>query len=413
MEAPQIESRGLVIRGARDDDLERLVTIHAGAFPDARGREARRRNFLENPRGGLDDLFVAEADGELLGHAFLFRMTTWMGGREVPLSGLASVAVAPEARGQGIATALVRRLVAETRTRGQVACVLYPFRHAFYRRLGWGLVGEVKRLRVPPAAFPAPGQEVRLRAARTEDLVALRRCYERVARQGNGLLARGDRLWRFLVGSEGRQLLLVPGGGATIRGYVVLQHPPTPEAPPELEVMELVAEDDAARLAIYGFLRSQRDQVGTVRLVVAAHDPLPSLLSEPRCPDGATIRTLIAVAGEVGAGHMARVVDVAGALAARGYSQDGQLTLRVTDPLVPGGRALVTLTVRGGVGSTGPERGGPVLACDVATFSQLWSGHLRPTDAVRHGAAAVDSPRTAALADALLALPPPHTLDLF
>lgn len=413
MEAPQNISSGLVVRTAREDDLERLVTIHSDAFPDARGREARRRNFVDNPRGTLDDLFVAEADGALLGHAFLFSMASWMGGREVAMSGMASVAVAPEARGQGVATALVRRLVAETRHRGQVACLLYPFRHAFYRRLGWGLVSEVRRLRLAPSSFPAYPDDARPRAARPEDLAALRRCYQRVASRGNGLLARSDRLWRTFLGTEGRHLFVVGAHGHEVSGYVMIACTAPNGGPAELDVVELVADDDHARRTLYGFLRAQRDQIATVRYLVAARDPLLAVLDEPRTPQGETVRTLVAVAGEWGAAHMARVVDVGGAVSARGYAADGQITLRVTEPLVPQGRVAGTLLVRSGTGSFGPERGGPILACDIGTFTQIWSGYLRPTDAVHLGVAAVDAPRTAALADALFALPSPHTLDYF
>lgn len=413
MEAPQSTGAGLVVRAAREDDLERLVTIHSDSFPDARGREARRRNFVDNPRGTFDDLFVAEADHEILGHAFLFSMATWMGHREVPVSGMASVAVAPEARGQGVATALVRRLVAETRRRGQAACLLYPFRHAFYRRLGWALVSEVRRLRIPPVSFPAFPSEARPRAARSEDLGAVRRCYQRAAIRGNGLFGRSDRLWRSLLGADGRHLFVTGGVGHEIGGYVLVAFSAASVGASELEVVELVADDDLARRTLYGFLRSQRDQVSVVRHVVAARDPLLAVLDEPRTPQGETVRTLIAVCGEVGAAHMARVVDVNLALSTRGYSTDGQITLRVNEPLAPAARVTVTMTVRAGVAAVGPDRGGPVLACDIGTFTQIWAGYLRPSEAVQLGVASVDAPRTAALADAVFALPQPHTLDYF
>ena len=143
MEMPRPTSQPLHLRAAREEDLERLVSIHAAAFPDARGRDARRRNFTENVRGSLSDLLVAERAGELVAHAFLFRMSTWIGGSELPVGGIASVGVAPESRGSGVGRALIRALHDELRKRGTALSLLYPFRHAFYRRLGYGTVAEV------------------------------------------------------------------------------------------------------------------------------------------------------------------------------------------------------------------------------------------------------------------------------
>ena len=72
---------------------------HTAAFPDARGVPARRRNFTANPLGTLDDLHVVVEDGRIVAHAFLFALGVFFGGKVVPTGGIASVGVAPEARG--------------------------------------------------------------------------------------------------------------------------------------------------------------------------------------------------------------------------------------------------------------------------------------------------------------------------
>ena len=85
-------------RPATEDDLERLVEIHLGAFPDPRSNEARLRNFARNPLGTLSDLWVLVEGGVLVAHAFLFPLEAWFGGRRVAVGGIATVGVAPEAR---------------------------------------------------------------------------------------------------------------------------------------------------------------------------------------------------------------------------------------------------------------------------------------------------------------------------
>src|SRR5262245_39979606 len=80
----------MIVRPARAADVDRLLEIHANAFPDPRAMEARRRNFLENALGNFDDLRVVEEEGgRIVAHAFLFRLEAWFGGRGVPSGGIA------------------------------------------------------------------------------------------------------------------------------------------------------------------------------------------------------------------------------------------------------------------------------------------------------------------------------------
>jgi len=404
----------LKIRTAREDDLDRLVSIHAAAFPDARSRDARRRNFTENVRGALGDALVAERLGSVVGHAFAFRMATWIAGSQVQLGGIASVGVAPEARGTGVARTLMYAISEELRARAAPVALLYPFRHRFYRRLGYGLVCEMRRLRVAPSAFPAATPGAMRNASRAEDIAAVKRCYQRTAEKSNGMLARREPVWRAALAPEGRQLTIVPARTGEVEGYLLYMYvSPTEGLTQEIEILELVAETDRARLALYGFLNAQRDQVAYVRYVVDAHDPIVAVLDEPRGPYADAIRALVPVVGEVGAGPMLRIIDLPGALCARGYGHDGVLTIRATDSYAPGGSMACTLRVRGGRGTAEPDRGGAQLATDVATLAQIYTGYLRATDAVRLGRARADTWETARLADAMFATGSFFPLDVF
>jgi GNAT superfamily N-acetyltransferase len=156
----------LSFRTARADDLERLIDVHASAFPDPRSRDDRARNFTRNPLGDLTDLWVAVAadSGAIVAHAFLFPLRAWFGGRLVPVGGIASVGVGPEARRRGIGTALVEHLHAVSLARGDALALLYPFRQAFYARIGYAATSSYRRLRLGPASIPwtpEPGRSSR------------------------------------------------------------------------------------------------------------------------------------------------------------------------------------------------------------------------------------------------------------
>ncbi|MBV9947634.1 MAG: GNAT family N-acetyltransferase, partial [Myxococcales bacterium] len=152
---PDVRPQPIRVRPARADDLERLVEIHASAFPDRRRREERVRQLTLHPLAGAGDLWVGVDDGgALVGHALLFPLEAWFGGRRVRVGGIASVGVAPEARRRGVASALLAHLHEVARDRGDALTFLYPFRQRFYAEHGYAPAVAGRRLRLSPQAIP-------------------------------------------------------------------------------------------------------------------------------------------------------------------------------------------------------------------------------------------------------------------
>src|SRR5690606_42029006 len=87
---------------------------------------------------------LAGEHGRVIGACRAYRRSEHLGGPTVPMLGLAAVATAPNARRRGVGRALCREAIRLGRERGDVVSVLYPARPAFYRALGWGLVGELQ-----------------------------------------------------------------------------------------------------------------------------------------------------------------------------------------------------------------------------------------------------------------------------
>src|SRR6476646_8672902 len=144
----------MTFRAALEPDLDRLIDIHMAAFPDARGVQERMRNFVENPLGTLDDLHLVELSGVVVGHAFLFPLGFSFGGARGSAGGVASVGVAPEARGLGVARKLVEHLHDLAHARGDAITLLYAFRQGFYDRVGYAPVTPTKLLSIAPQAIP-------------------------------------------------------------------------------------------------------------------------------------------------------------------------------------------------------------------------------------------------------------------
>jgi len=168
-------SAPLSFRGATADDAPALAANSLRCYPiPGFGLAARVQRYLEGPYP-IETVFIAERDGQLAGQARTIDYRAWYGGVEVAAGGLAGVAVAPEARGGGVAAALVARHIAQCRERGAPWSLLYPFAASFYAAHGWGPSSRRLRWRLKPGALPRWRGTVR----RAPPFAALRACYER------------------------------------------------------------------------------------------------------------------------------------------------------------------------------------------------------------------------------------------
>lgn len=329
----------LAFRTAKRSDLERLVTIHAAAYPDPRSMAARARNFETNGHGSLRDLVVATSAGEIVAHAFLYAMRGWFGGREVPMGGVASVAVAAEVRGRGVATSLMRELHRRSHARGDAITMLYPFRQGFYARIGYAPTPSRKRLHVTPLAIPRAWTDAalgRIGRATGRDKRALAELHTRVAAMRTGWLRRTPEGWERLWCREDLHHLVLEGrrsrGARTVEGYVsfVIQQT-EPHAETRVVVEDLVASTDEGRRLLLGALRTLRDQVSIIELELAGEDPLELALLDAdgaRHGDERVEHPLGVLVG----GPMVRLDDdVARAIAARGYAGEGELVVELAD----------------------------------------------------------------------------------
>lgn len=401
-------------RTATLEDVDRLVEIHTAAFPDDRGHAERRRNFLENPLGSLDDLHLVLHEGRIVGHAFLFSLGAYFGGLRLAVGGIASVGIAPEARRRGAASALLAHLEGVAQRRGALLTMLYAFRQTFYARHGYAPVSPQLRLvldpRSIPAAWIAEATRAPLRAATGADRLSLEAVYAYAAERSTGWLERPRALWESKLLSPRIHGILLPSSGG-LAGYVLLEHLQAElHAATRLLVHELVAEDDVARRTLLGCLGAQADQVHALELDLAEGDPLLFALRDPDGDRHGKERLEHAL-GTVGAGPMLRIVDVARALEARGYALRAHVTLDVAGKLwdvdVRDGRPRVTPVAPAAAADMMAD-----LGLDEATLASVAFGGLRVSQACALGLARATPARLAEL-DALFALPPFSVLDSF
>lgn len=398
-----METRDLVFRPAKKEDLDRLIEMHVVAWPNVTSLAEHERPFTANPFGTLDDGIVGELRGDIVAFAFLYPFEAHFGGRAVRVGGIGSVMVAPEVRGLGVATALMHRLHVASDVRGDAITMLYPFRSGFYERLGYTATTPFKRLAFPPLSIPRTWRDpTAIRPIRGEDQARIRALHARAAARAVGWITRPPGLWQRLFAKPTRHVLV-----AGDRGYVAFELVAAAEKA-TMEVDELVADDEATRRVLLGALRAMHEQVAEIRIAVPLEDPLDRLLVDIDARRERNIGTVVA-------GPAVRIEDATRAIEARGYQGSGSFDVVLGDEIGRGSPAdtvAFSVQVEDGRARVSAARGGGALRTDKRTLAATFFGGLRVSDAARLGLLDADE-RTLARVEAMVALPNACPIDPF
>ncbi|MEU6164525.1 GNAT family N-acetyltransferase [Streptomyces tanashiensis] len=392
------------IRPTTDQDLGVFVdTLHTafGRFPDtpAEGGGGLWWSAFEMDRS----LLALAEDGRPVGTAgaYSFELTL-PGGALVPVGGVTAVGVLPSHRRRGTLGAMMRHQLGELRARGEFLSVLLASEAPIYGRFGYGPATYTQRLTVPrrqaapavprargTADAPAAGSVEVLRRAECGEI--LEEVYDRYRRAQPGALSRPHRWWELRAGRPPispapRYVAVHRDADGVPDGYASY----TMGESDTLTVDETIAADDAVFSSLARFVLEH----DLVARVVFKHFP-------PEHPLRWQFEDFRA--GEV-SHHTdwlwVRLLDVPGALTARGWCADGELVLDVTDPFL-GEHGRHLLTVRDGRADCVPTDREPDLSLDVRDLGAVYLGGTAPSTLVRAGHIRAHRPGAAALADAL------------
>ncbi|MFJ8014912.1 GNAT family N-acetyltransferase [Streptomyces sp. NPDC096339] len=410
------------IRNTTDQDFDVFVSTMLaafGLFPDTPvDGGGHWWSALEMDRC----LFAVTADGRPVGTAGAYSFELTLPGEAlVPVSGVTAVGVLPSHRRQGALSSLMRHQLAELRARGEFLSVLLASEALIYRRFGYGPATHTAGLTVPRhrAALAVP----RARAA-CEDRAAdaatgpievvrssdcgevLEEVYDRYRRSQPGALSRPHRWWSLRAGQPPiaptpRYVAVHRNSDGVPDGYAC--YTIEPGASRTMKVDEIITADDAVHTALSRFLLGH-DLVAQVSFKhVPADHPLRWQFEDFRGGE---------VTG-VGDWLWVRLLDVPGALTARGWFADGEIVLDVEDRFL-GERGRHLLTVRDGKAECVPTDREPDLSLDVSDLASVYLGGTAPSTLVRAGHIRAHRPGAAALADALFRTErSPHCLHWF
>ena len=338
-------------------------------------------------------------DGDrLLAHGKCRSYQQFWGGRAMPMGGIAGVVVAPEARGRGVGSQLMKAFALRSCELGDLVSALYPATIPLYRGLGWEVAGAQHRISMSAEALRTlgrrDGKDVVLRAATEADVEPfLKRLGARyVAERANGP--------KLPTAAEAREHLTDDSmmSYLTDGGHVVFEW-----RQGDLVVSYVSADTPETARALWSVVGSGSSIAKRVVAYVAPDDPIHLLLPEEAVHETQVLRWML------------RVLDVPKAVAARGFSPTvtGSATLCLEDPLLPDNSGSWRLEVAGGAGQlVRTEVTDSALRLGPNGFAALYAG--TPLHVLRAaGLASRGEPAGDELLDAAFAGRPAYLLEYF
>lgn len=402
---------GLEYGPATEADMPAASMVVSRAFsttPDKAVGWIRDKVTLEHTR-------VLRETGVVVATAMRIPMGIFLGGVSVPQVGIAGVAVAPEARGRGLAREIMRRCIAEMAESGEPVSTLYSAMHPLYRSVGYETAGQLWSARVPAGMIASGDRGADWRPMTKADMPRVEACARERARYAPCALDRGPYVWdRILNGKEGpAESFVAEGEAGQIEAYCVYRVNPRTDGPTSgsargkvMDLIDFGYSNGIGLDRLLGFLRGFSSVVGEIDLADHPGSPLLSRLPDRR------------YSMSIHDPWMLRVVDVAGALEARRYAHalTCQFVLRVHDPLVEANQAPLHVRIENGEARTRPtedSEGTNAIKLDVRHLAPIFTGMQSATQLASLGLACGSESETAKLDAAFACTSGPCMFDFF
>ncbi len=421
----------MIIRQASGNDTDSLASLLSKSFLEE--TSVIRVSLENNPRYSLSNMYVAEDKTINAGIVGCLRITpfeVYSRGTKMPMAGIAAVAVQPEARRRGIAEALMEDALRKMYEMDYPISMLFPFKHHFYKKFGYGYVGNIMFYEITPSnisQFPSESRSLsgeersHVRAFNKADKNKLKRVLQQeMQTNGRLTLLRNDNFWDLVVFPKFKDAYVYDDG--EVKGYIVLEvykeHDRSDGLVGKtvLNIKELVGLDAAVHRGLWGFVGALGEQVSRIKFLAPADYPLHLFLKEPSEAEYRRLFFEYKSFSTVAAGFMLRVINVFDALSRLHHNFDSpaDFVIRVNDGSLMQNSRNFNLHVHNGETVVDETKQNVQFESDIEIFSQIYSGFLKPSDALRFSLAQGEKPVAARL-DELFKAPAPfiYHYDIF
>jgi len=197
-----------------------------------------------------------------VGHVGVIRLTLRLGRARLPFAGIAAVCTDPRARGNGVASALMKDVLRASRQAGLPFSLLFGIPD-FYHRFGFVPAWPGQSMKVAVARLPSEPRW-RARKAGSRDLRSMVRLYEAIYGTLDGTALRDPRV---LLRPKRYHTVVLAGRTARQRAYVAWRRRKT-EQIDELEVFEAAGVGPRWKDAVLAYLARQATKINREQIVL-------------------------------------------------------------------------------------------------------------------------------------------------
>ena len=336
-------------------------------------------------------------------------MGQYFGGRVVPMGGIAGVAVAPEARGQGLARRIMTEALRELHGQGTGLSCLYASTQSLYRQVGYEQAGHRGVLSLPIAQIDVRQRLGHWRVLPAEERVALEPLYRQYAAAHNGPLERNGLIWSRVWSMRDKQAVMYVWSereGGAPQAAVAVSQGRTPSGKMDLTLHDVAFTAAEGARAIWAFLHDFASMGERVLIPGGPWHPLVLLLEQQR------------LAFEFKDYWMLRIVHLPSAIAARGFAPGVSVKVHVeiADKVLPENAGRWTLEVADGRGEIRPAGGASAaersVCLTINALASIYSGLASPAQLRAIGLVGGEDADVARLG-AAFAGPAPFMIDFF
>lgn len=325
------------------------------------------------------DRAIGAYDGDrIVGTAGAFGYQLTVPGGVLPAAGVTIVGVQPTHRRRGILRRMMRLQLDGIHERGEPLAILWASEGSIYQRFGYGLATVAAKVKIERdrSGFRAPHMPAgTIRFVDADEAGRLfPPVYDAVRPDRPGFFDRSETYWRdaFLRDPEHwRQgataafhvVHMTAGAADGYARYRVRDRWDDEGPQSTVIVVEKLAANPAADLDLWRFLLDIDLMKNLEWWNLAPDDPILLAVLEPR-----------RIGLGMGDGIWLRIVDVASALAGRGYASDGRLVVQLADEFCAWNDGTWSLSVDGGVPLVERTTDAADLACDTTDLAATYLG---------------------------------------
>ncbi len=395
--------------------IERIGNIRLRCYGNKPTEAPDMIRLAENDRFVDGDVLVVSDETGDIASATSLSLSMNLRGTPVPCQGVAWVGTTRSHRrrkvdGHGVASTVMRTLLAKASERGQIVSMLAPFRASFYEHFGYGVFERQQTWTIPLGILPK-GDTGGFREASEKDFDAMLASRSRQFAQTHGDIdtdARGLRCWLTALAGSGFRMIDVQNGivtSAMTIGSVT-------EGDSAIAVVSKPWWDsDAAMVRMLAFLGTLKDQYSFTRITLPTTIPVNWLTTERQIPHrrinhpAATSFTLTRM--------QLRILDHVAFLRALAIrpAVNGACTIAIRE--CEGTTSTIRLDINDGKIVASPSTQTPDLTLPDVTWAAVVMGDLPISTAASLGLVDVATPAVLQLLQPLSEGSPPYCHDYF